>query len=196
MRPANANEVRTMRPTKIRSLVFFVLLFAVAALALDASYAQGRGSGDGQQKQQMPQGQQGQGQMQKDMHQQGQMSQQQKHMREHMPEEGMYGREMMTAEERERYRERLANASSDREWSQMRAEHQREMQARAKAQGRQLDPPVFGEHMMTMEEKHRYTQRMQAATTDAERERIQQEHQQQMMQRAEEMGVGEMLQQR
>ena len=43
-----------MKPGKARSLIFFVLLFAVAALALDASYAQGRGSG-GQQKQQMPQ---------------------------------------------------------------------------------------------------------------------------------------------
>jgi len=185
-----------MKPGKIRSLVFFVLLFAVAAMALDASYAQGRGSGSDGQKNQMSQGQgQGQGQMQKSMHQQSQMSQQQKHMREQMPDNGMYGHEMMTAEERERYRERLSSAGSDREWSQIRAEHQREMQARAKAQGRQLDPPIFGEHMMTMEERNRYTQRMQAVKTDAERARIQQEHQQQMMQRAEEMGIGQMLQQ-
>ena len=185
-----------MRPGRIRSLLFFVLLFAVAALALDASYAQGRGSGAGQQNQQMPQQQQRQGQMQKDMHQQSHMSQQQKQMREHMPDQGMYGHQMMTAEERERYRERLANAGSDREWSQIRAEHQREMQARAKTQGRQLDPPIFGEHMMTMEERRRYAQRMQAAATDAERAQIREEHQQQMMQRAEEMGIGEMLQQR
>ena len=34
-----------MKPGKARSLIFFVLLFAVAALALDASYAQGLGSG-------------------------------------------------------------------------------------------------------------------------------------------------------
>ena len=185
-----------MKPARIRSLVFFVLLFAVAAMALDASYAQGRGSGGDGQKKQMPQGQQqGQGQMQKDMHQKGQMSQQQKQLREQMPDQGMYGHEMMTAEERERYRERLANAGSDREWSRIRAEHQREMQARAKVQGRQLEPPIFGQHMMTMEERHRYTERMQSATTDAERARIRQEHQQQMMQRAQEMGIGEMLQQ-
>ena len=76
----------------------------------------------------------------------------------------------------------------------MRAEHQREMQARAKAQGRQLDPPVFGEHMMTMEEKKRYAERMQAATSDAEKARIREEHQQQMMQRAEDLGIGKMLQ--
>ena len=180
-----------MKPGKVRSLVFFVLLFAVAALALDASYAQGRGSGGGQQKQSMPQQQ---GQMQKDMQQKGQMSQQHKQIREQMPDQGIYGREMMTAEERERFRKELNSARDDREWSRMRAEHQREMQARAREQGRQLDPPVFGEHMMTMEERNRYTQRMQAAASDAEKARIRAEHQQTMMQRAHELGIGEMLQ--
>jgi hypothetical protein len=187
-------EVRVMQPAKIRSGVFFALLFAVASLALETSYTQSRGSGGGQQKQQMPQQQQGQGQMQKGMHQQSHMSEPQKHMREYMPDEGMYGHQVMTAEERERYRQQLSNARNDREWSQIRAEHQREMQARAKAQGRQLDPPIFGEHMMTIEERNRYTQRMQAAKTDAERAQIREEHQQMMMQRARELGVGEMLQ--
>ena len=182
-----------MRPSRVRSLLFFVLLFAVAALALDASYAQGRGAGGSQQKQQAPQGQQGQGQMHKDMHKKSHMSQQQKHVREHMPDHGMYGHEMMTAEERERYRQQLNSAQSDREWSQMRAEHQREMQARARAQGKQLDPPVFGQHMMTMEERNRYTERMQAAKNDEEKARIRSEHQQMMMQRAGELGIGEML---
>jgi hypothetical protein len=132
--------------------------------------------------------------MHQDMHQKSQMSQQQKHMREHMPDEAMYGHEMMTAEERERYRQQLSSARNDREWSQMRAEHQREMQARAKAQGRPLNAPIFGEHMMTMEERNRYTQRMQAANSDAERAQIRAEHQQMMMQRARELGIGDMLQ--
>ena len=180
-----------MKPGRIRSLAFFVLLFAVAAMALDASYTQDRGSG-GQQKQPTPQQQQGR--MQKDMQQKGQMSQQHRQIRERMPDETIYGREMMTAEERERYRKELDSASNDREWSRLRAEHQREMQARARAQGRQLDPPMFGEHMMTMEERNRYTQRMQAATSDAEKARIREEHQQMMMQRAHELGIGQMLQ--
>jgi hypothetical protein len=113
-----------MKLAKARSLIFFILLFAVAALALDASYAQGRGSG-GQQKQQMPQGQkdQGQGQMQKGMHQESHMSQQQKLMRQQMPDQAMYGHQMMTAEERERYRQQLNSAQSDREWSRIRRAH-------------------------------------------------------------------------
>ena len=47
--------------------------------------------------------------------------------------------------------------------------------------------------MMTMEEQKRYTDRMQAAKNDEEKTRIRQEHQQMMMQRAGELGVGEML---
>ena len=179
-----------MRPSRVRSLLFFVLLFAVAALALEASYGQGRGSGGAQQKQQAPQGQ---GQMHKEMHHKSHMSQHQKHVREHMPDHGMYGHAMMTAEERDRYRQQLNSAQSDREWSQMRAEHQREMQARAKAQGKQLDPPVFGQHMMTMEERNRYAEKMRAAKNDEERARVRAEHQQMMMERAQEFGIGEML---
>ena len=179
-----------MTPSRIRSLLFFVLLFAVAALALDASYGQGRGSGGAQQKQPVPQGQ---GQMHKDTHHKAQMSQHQTHVREHMPDHGIYGHQMMSAEERERYRQQLASAQDDREWSRMRAEHQREMQARAKAQGKPLDAPIFGQHMMTMEEQNRYTDRMQAATTEADKTRIREEHQQMMMQRAHELGIGEML---
>ena len=34
-----------MKASKARSLLFFILLFAVAALALDASYAQGCDAG-------------------------------------------------------------------------------------------------------------------------------------------------------
>ena len=181
-----------MKRATTRSLMVFVLLTGAAALALDASHAQSRGSGGNQQKQQMPQGQQGQ--MQKDMHQKSHMSQHKTHVRERMPDHGMYGHEMMTAEERERYRQQLNNARSDREWSQRRAEHQREMQARAKAQGKHLDPPVFGQHMMTIEEQNRYAERMRSATTDAERTRIREEHQQMMMQRAHALGIGEMLQ--
>lgn len=181
-----------MKQATTRSLMVFVLVTGAAALTLDASHAQSRGSGGNQQKQQMPQGQQGQ--MQKDMHQKSHMSQHKMHVRERMPDHGMYGHEMMTAEERERYRQQLNNARSDREWSQLRAEHQREMQARAKAQGKHLEPPVFGQHMMTIEEQDRYAERMRSATTDAERTRIREEHQQMMMQRAHALGIGEMLQ--
>lgn len=182
-----------MNQTTARSLIVFVFLMGTAALALDVAHAQGRGSGGGQQKQQVPQGQQGQGQMQQNTHRKSHMSHQKKQVREHMPDHGMYGYEMMTAEERERYRQQLGNARSDREWSRLRADHQREMQGRAKAEGRQMDPPVFGQHMMTMEEQNRYTERMRNAKNDEERARIRQEHQQMMMQRAQDLGIGEML---
>jgi hypothetical protein len=188
-----ASEVRAMKRATARSLIVFVFLTGVAALMLDVAYAQGRRSGGNQQKQQMPQGQQGQDQMQKDKHHKSHTSHHQKQLRQHMPDHGMYGHEMMTAEERERYRQQLNSARSDLEWSQLRAEHQREMQARARAQGHQLDPPLFGQHMMTMEEQNRYAERMEAAKDAKEKARIREEHQQMMMQRAQELGIGEML---
>jgi hypothetical protein len=51
-----------MKPGRARSLLFFVLLFAVAALALDASYGQNRGFDGGQQDAAGAQGQQARGQ--------------------------------------------------------------------------------------------------------------------------------------
>ena len=53
-----AAEERVMKPGRVKSLLFFVLLFAVAALALEASYGQDSGSGEGRHDQQMPQEQQ------------------------------------------------------------------------------------------------------------------------------------------
>ena len=79
-----------MKASRARSLLFFVLLFAVAALALDASYGQGHGSGG-----------------------------QQKRVGEAVPSHGLYGHPVTTADDRERYHERLADTQSDREWSRM-----------------------------------------------------------------------------
>jgi hypothetical protein len=51
-----------MKPGRARSLLFFVLLFAVAALALDASYGQSRDFNGGRQDAADAQGQQARGQ--------------------------------------------------------------------------------------------------------------------------------------
>lgn len=44
-----------MKPGRVKSLLFFVLLFAVAALALEASYGQDGASDRGRHDQEMPQ---------------------------------------------------------------------------------------------------------------------------------------------
>jgi hypothetical protein len=51
------------------------------------------------------------------------------------------------------------------------------------------DEPVFGWQLMTNEEMAAHHARMRAATTPEEREKIRQEHHQQMVERAKQRGV-------
>ena len=50
----------------------------------------------------------------------------------------IYGRQMMTEQEMNAYRERLRNAESAEERAQIRTEHQAEMRARAKERGLEM----------------------------------------------------------
>jgi hypothetical protein len=109
--------------------------------------------------------------------------------RDRIRDQDMYGSHLMSAEERQRYRDRLQNAANDREWAQLRAEHQEEMQARARAQGVELEPPIYGQHMMTMEERNRFATRMQDARGETEREMIRNEHREFIRSRARELGM-------
>lgn len=109
--------------------------------------------------------------------------------RDRIRDQDIYGNQLMSAEERARYRDRLQNAANDREWAQIRAEHQQEVQARARAQGVNLEPPIYGQHMMTAEEQARFATRMQEARGDTEREMIRNEHREFIRNRARELGM-------
>jgi len=54
------------------------------------------------------------------------------------------GSELMTSQERERYRQRMRGAKSDGERQRYRAEHTKQMQERARLRGLQLAEPVAG----------------------------------------------------
>lgn len=111
--------------------------------------------------------------------------------RDRIRDQDIYGNQLMSAEERAQYRDRLQKAENDREWARIRAEHQQEIQARARAQGVDLEPPIHGQHMMTMEERSRFTSRMQQARGEAEREIIRNEHREFIRNRARELGMEE-----
>lgn len=111
--------------------------------------------------------------------------------RDRLQDKDIYGSAFMTQDERDQYRKKIGAAKSDQQWAQIQAEHQFEMQARAKTQGKDLDPPIYGQHMMTVEERARFAERMQAASTDAEREQVRSEHREFIRNRARELGVDE-----
>jgi len=64
-------------------------------------------------------------------------------------QETVYGSQLMTAEERAAYRQRLMAAKTEEERNQIRAEHHVRMQERAKERGVTLpeEPPMGGMHM-------------------------------------------------
>ena len=51
------------------------------------------------------------------------------------------------------------------------------------------DAPIYGSQMMTTQERQAYHERMRAAKTVQERERLRQEHHEQMVVRARERGI-------
>lgn len=109
--------------------------------------------------------------------------------RDQVRDRDFYGYGLMTEQERAEHRARLQNASSDEEWARIRAEHQEQMQARARAQGIDLPPPMYGEFLMTARERERYQERIRQAPNEQARVALRSEHQQAMRARARELGL-------
>lgn len=59
----------------------------------------------------------------------------------------------------------------------------------ARAETQAVNPPIFGSKLMTNEERDQYRERMRAAQTIEERERIRREHHQAMRERARAQGI-------
>jgi hypothetical protein len=96
-----------------------------------------------QQKQKKKQQQQQQAQGQGGQQQQQQQQQDRDRDRDRVGDQGIYGSDLMSEEERTQYRSRLNNAKSDEEKTQLRAEHQLEIQNRARERGLPI-PPAKG----------------------------------------------------
>ena len=101
----------------------------------------------------------------------------------------IYGSALMTAQELDQYRERLRAAATDREWAQIRAEHQMQMQARARERSADLAPPVYGQYLLTAREQARYRSQLERARTEQARIALRAENQDMVRNRARELGV-------
>ena len=97
-----------------------------------------------------------------------------------------YGQHLLTVREQERYRERLENARNEQARIALRAEHQQAMRARARELGVELPSPLYGQQLMTDQEQAQLRDRLRAAATEQERRRLQDEHREQMQERARE----------
>jgi hypothetical protein len=109
--------------------------------------------------------------------------------RDQLRDRDFYGAELMTEQERAQYRERLQTAQSDRAWAEIQNQQHTQMQSRAAQGGANLEPPLFGQHMMTVREREQLQQRLMAAANERDRAQIRFEHQTAMRTRARELGV-------
>jgi hypothetical protein len=90
----------------------------------------------------------------------------------------------MGRDERRQYRERIREMENVGEWVRFRAEHQARMLERARERGVELPEPLFGQQLMTDQERERLRERLEDAQNEQERERIRAEHREEMQERA------------
>jgi hypothetical protein len=101
----------------------------------------------------------------------------------------IYGSALMTQQELEQYRARLRAVTTDREWARIRAEHEEQMQVRARGRGVDLTPPAYGQYLLTAREQERYRSQLQRARTEQARFALRKENQETVRNRARELGV-------
>lgn len=157
-------------------------LLAIAQLSADIG--QGKGGGAAKQAQQP------------DPAQRSEMHHEKTHAREHVHHEqhqmsgdgDIYGSELMSAAERDRYREQLGMQTSDAAREQFQLQHEQAMQRRAREQGKDLVPPgqgpVYGGELMTVQERNAYREQLRHIDSDEERASFEARHREKMDQRA------------
>lgn len=105
----------------------------------------------------------------------------------------IYGSEMMTAQERNTYRNQLQAAGSSEKRARIEKEHRQQMQARAEKNGVEIVPPgkgIYGGEMMSVEERNQYREQLRLVDADEkERTKFKAMHQEKMQARAKAQGV-------
>lgn len=109
-----------------------------------------------------------------------------------LSDDDIYGREVMSSQERDEYRMQLQAAVSAEERQRIEAQHRETVLARARAQGVDLAPPgkgIYGGALMSVEERNQYREQLRTMSSDEERRRFVAEHREAMQQRARAQGV-------
>lgn len=100
----------------------------------------------------------------------------------------IYGHELMTGAELEKYRKRMTEMNTVEARERFQIQHEAKMQERAKQQGKDLVPPgqgpIYRGQLMTVQERNEFREQLRAAGSDDERTRLQAQHREKMDQRA------------
>lgn len=105
-----------------------------------------------------------------------------------MKDQDIYGSDLMTQAERNRYRDQLGKSDEQGLGQEFQVQHEMTMQKRALNQGLDLVPPgqgpIYGGELMTVQERNEYREMMRLSESEAEREQIQARHREQMRERS------------
>ena len=105
-----------------------------------------------------------------------------------MSDADIYGSALMSQEELNQYRNRLQAAHSAEERLQIQAQHEKQMQIRAKEQGKDLVPPgqgaVYGGELMTVQERNQYREQLRTLQSEEEKQQFMAQHRERMNERA------------
>lgn len=105
----------------------------------------------------------------------------------------IYGSEIMSKQERKRYRQELSQAASADERARIEARHQEQMHKRAEQRGVTIEPPgkdIYGGGLMSVEERNRYREQLRLIGEDEQkRTRFMADHKEQMQKRAQAQGL-------
>lgn len=95
----------------------------------------------------------------------------------------IYGGELMTEQERSRFREQLKTATSEQERNEIRLQHQKTMELREQNKSQYQDGLggiIYGSGLMTEQERSRYREQLKTATSEQQRNDIRLQHQKEM----------------
>ena len=110
-----------------------------------------------------------------------------------LSDDDIYGRELMSAEERNAYRKQLQAAGTREERARIEAAHRHEILVRAEQRNVNIAPPgkgIYGGALMSVEERSRYREQLRQLDSDPQaRAKFMSGHRATMQARAREQGV-------
>lgn len=104
-------------------------------------------------------------------------------------DEEIYGHELMTGQELNRYREQLQTMRTAKAREQFQVRHEEKMRERAAQQNKEIVPPgqgpIYRGELMSVQERNEYREQLRVIESEEERARFLARHREKMDQRAE-----------
>lgn len=105
-----------------------------------------------------------------------------------MTDAEIYGGGLMTAEERNQYRKQMQGLETVQEREQYQVQHEKQMQDRARTQGKDLVPPgqgeIYGGEFMTVQERNKYREQLRTIGSEEQKQQFMAQHREEMQLRA------------